>query len=100
MEFRVKQSEALSKHNEELLVQCNEYRKREDDMTEEIAKLREIIETDRNASNENRWQSDREKQLLDKIDELESHRRKLLDDVQDYKNDLKTLVSLNEDFLS
>jgi len=96
----VKQSEALSKHNEELLVQCNEYRKREDDMTEEIAKLREIIETDRNASNENRWQSDREKQLLDKIDELESHRRKLLDDVQDYKNDLKTLVSLNEDFLS
>ncbi len=61
-------------------------------MTEEIAKLREIIETDRNASNDNNWQGDREKQLLDKIDELESHRRKLLDDVQDYKNDLKTLV--------
>ena len=39
-------------------------------------------------------ENDRERRLLDKVDELEEQKRKLINDIQDYKNDLKTLVNL------
>lgn len=57
--------------------------------------MRDMSSTQRRLQNETfeEISKEREHDLLDKITELESHKRKLLTDVQDYKGDLQTLVN-------
>jgi len=55
--------------------------------------LKEIIEAETQKP-QGMGENDRERRLLDKVDELEEQKRKLINDIQDYKNDLKTLVNL------
>ena len=55
--------------------------------------MKEIIEAETQKP-QGMGENDRERRLLDKVDELEEQKRKLINDIQDYKNDLKTLVNL------